>query len=294
MGAIITSFSEAPIELAESSLVGRHWRCDIRLPQPSVPQHWLELRWHEDTWSWRALTAAEHTRGVGATGAHGWRRFHAGTGRQRVRLGQAAWIALSSDDPPATLLRDLRSTEVLTGDRLLERYELVGRGMRPRGSGLPPTPDGDLIVDGPHVWRVCVPRIVAHTPTRARRASLTTDEVCVRIDEARGLARFTVGTLEVMVSGEPVRTLTVYARERTRGGKGWLDADTAWRRWLMSGGNAASGPERLGWDRGKIRRALRTGDIDDVGSLFEKRRLDGEPLMRLGLTPDRIEFGALD
>jgi hypothetical protein len=57
------------VPLAGSSLVGRGAACLVRMDDPAVPTHWLELRWIEGGWRWRTLAAAARTRGVAAANA---------------------------------------------------------------------------------------------------------------------------------------------------------------------------------------------------------------------------------
>ena len=288
MGSIITSTHAHPVELSSSTLIGRGHNCDIRIQSERVPNFWIELRWLKEAWAWRVLTAEDATRGAGKVGRHGWRVLPKNNPSSRIVLGAHAWVSLVESAPPQPLARCLRTGSVCTGEalrKLLARHRDEVGGQQRASTG-----DGAILVEADHVWRISIPRIKAVTPTHVRVPRLSTDLIWLAIKPESLEATFTVGDKEVMVQGEPVRTLLIYARESLRGGTGWLDNETAWRRWVLSGGNATSSSDRLGWDRGKLRTALRANGIEEVGSLFERRRQHGVPLLRLGLDPSLVEI----
>lgn len=288
MGSIITSTHPHPVELSSSTLIGRGHNCDIRIHSERVPNFWLELRWLKDAWAWRVLTAEDATRGAGKVGRHGWRVLPKNNPSARIVLGAHAWVSLVDSAPPQPLARCLRTGTVAVGDVLRPLLARLREGAAGQTRGA--VGDGAILVDGEHIWRISLPRTKAVTPTHIRVPRLSTDLIWLAVNPSSLDATFTVGDKEVAVQGEPVRTLLIYARECLRGGEGWLDNETAWRRWLMSGGNATSSSDRLGWDRGKLRRALRAHGIEDVGALFETRRQHGVPLLRLAVDPSLIEI----
>ena len=62
---ITTSGETRQVPLAADCLVGRAAGCLIQVADTAVPSFWLELRWYEGSWRWRALAGAERTRGTG-------------------------------------------------------------------------------------------------------------------------------------------------------------------------------------------------------------------------------------
>ncbi len=288
MGAVATSTTSEPIALSSSTLIGRAYNCDVRMLSRRVPNYWLEIRWIRQAWAWRALTAEGATRGVGKVLEHGWRLFPKSSPSSRIVLGTHAWVALVDPTPPQPLARCLRSGAVREGEELRKLLQQRNDGQVTRSAlgGV----DEAIVLEGEHVWRLDIPQSRADTPTQAHVPRLSDDLHSLSIDPDALRATFAVGEVVVSVQGEPVRTLLVYARECIRGGDGWLDNETAWRRWLMSGGNDSSTSDRLGWDRGKLRRTLRAHGVDDVGALFETRRQHGTPQIRLGVGADSIEI----
>ena len=96
------------------------------------------------------------------------------------------------------------------------------------------------------------------------------------IDANELTAAFTVAVVKVMVYGEFVRTLCIYALARSEehfNDGGWLSRKEAHQRWVAHGGNADSPEERIGWDRGKLRTQLSQHGFIKLKGLFEKKPL---------------------
>ena len=63
---------------------------------------------------------------------------------------------------------------------------------------------------------------------------------------------------------------------------------------MTLGGPSASPPERLNWERAKLRSMLAREGGRGVDALFEVRRRVGETTIRLALDPERIDVGGED
>ncbi len=276
------------VPLAGSSLVGRGPACIVRIDDSAVPTHWLELRWVEGSWRWRIFAAAARTRGVGMLHDEGWRGLPVTTeGRpQRIRLDDVASVALVEGGPPTHFALDLTSSATLEGDALCEIVEVRDDGVLPldaEGDTARALADGAVVGHGGRTWRLHLAG--APDATRVVRMDLARPGVTVEIDPERLRATFYQGEVDVSVNGEHVRALATYAlarREDVFCG-GWLSPEAAWEKWRGLGGNPASSVARLGWDRGRCRAHLTRVGVAGVEHLFETRRMQGVPEVRLGV-----------
>lgn len=118
-------------------------------------------------------------------------------------------------------------------------------------------------------------------------------DLCLDITGSPPRATFTQGQSTVTVGGSPAQRLAIYAFARVEEPwpeGGWLTTAEAMERWQAPGGKADSVPERIAWDRGKVRSALvREGAIHPA-VLFERRRQGAHWLVRLGLSPDCVRI----
>jgi hypothetical protein len=254
------------VPLAATTLVGRHWSCGVHVPCARLPSFWLELRWTEEGWRWRELAGDGTTQSAGPVLGGGWRAL-----TSRVRWDANLWVALDQDAPPVPALVDLVGGEWLTGEPLdawLEEAE--GARWVPAGEG-PPTHrlvDGEVVVLQGRTWRYLAG--VPATATRTEAFHVQHRDVRIDIDLPRLEATVRCGRHAVLVHGECVRVLAVYVEARARG-DGWLTRTEAWDAWVALGGNPASAPERLGWERGKLRTQLARQGVLGVQDLFETR-----------------------
>jgi hypothetical protein len=253
-----------------------------------VPSYWLEIRWAEGAWRWRALAGASRTRGVGMLADDGWRSLPPSTdGRpQRVRLDDTLSVELLEGGAPAPFLLDLQSGEVCAGEALARLVET-----RPDGTLLPFSAegdasarlhDGDVLVQDGRAWQAHLSE--APDATSRVRVDLARAGVTVDVDADALRATFHQGDVDVTLPGEHLRVLVTYAlarREDPVGG--WLSAEDAWTRWRALGGNPQSPVDRLGWDRGRCRAHLARAGVGNVELLFEARRMHGLPQIRLGV-----------
>ena len=102
-------------------VIGRSPGCLVRVDDPAVPAHWLELRWQGNGWAWRTLNAEERTRGAGAFLYDAWRALEVTAERgTRVALGNDAWVEIVDAGPPEPFAWDVLADHPLEGHALEE------------------------------------------------------------------------------------------------------------------------------------------------------------------------------
>jgi hypothetical protein len=275
--------------LSAACLVGRAPGCLVRVADPTVPSFWLELRWSEGAWRWRALAGGARTRGVGMLAEDGWRTLPLSPkGRpQRVRLDDLVAVELVEAGPPQPFAEDLLTGAAHVGDALCEVLEVRADGTtRPftaDEADAPPLRDGDVFLHEGRPWRLHLAEGLP--PTRQIRIDLSRADVTLDIDLEALRATFHQRGAEVTIAGEHVRTLAAYASARRRRGEtgGWLTCEEAYARWRALGGNPQSPMDRLGWDRGRCRSHLAREGVAGVEVLFEARRRAGVSEIRVGV-----------
>lgn len=282
MGRVLIRFAEQVFRLPlnSSTLIGRGDRCDGVLLSSGVPLYWVEFRWRQQSWWWRALAATERTRGPGSLDSEGWRPITQRRGRgQSISLEGLGKVELVDDSPPGLIVED-----VVTRERLEEpeATELLG----PEGA----VAGQQLVERYGRLWRVHRPGKLPDTAT----TGMDLQESFLDIYRDNLRATFTFGSREVVLEGESVRVLMVFAEVRMAGGPegGWLTAVDAYDAWVSSGGNPKSGVDRLAWERGKLRTELRKRGLVAVEALFEKRGSGAAACVRLGLPTSRVEVWA--
>ena len=122
------------------------------------------------------------------------------------------------------------------------------------------------------IYRLNLPSHDTHTLVAQLHLGL--DDCSLRINVGELWASFESDQVMVRVTGECVRVLAAYAvvrRDESYTDGGWLTAPESHQRWLDLGGNPASGIERLGFERGKLRSQLRKAGVMDVKDLFERK-----------------------
>lgn len=280
-----------PLPLPAAAVVGRAAGVYARLNDPAVPLHWLELRWTEGAWRWRTLSGTRRTRGVGMLLDDGWRSLPVGTAArpQRIRLDDRVYVELVEGGAPQPFLLDLVSGTVCAGEALSEFVEVRSDALLPldaEGDRTRRHHDGDVFVHDGRAWRVHLAD--APDPTLGTRIDLARPGVTLEVDAAGLRAVLRQGAAQAVLTGEHVRVLAVYADARrgsTTSG-GWLNATDAWTAWRALGGNPDSPVDRIGWDRGRCRSHLARLGVAGVETLFESRRVQGEPQIRLAMPGD--------
>lgn len=272
--------------LPACGIVGRGASCAIRLSDPAVPMHWLELRWSDPGWRWRALAAEDRTRGAGALLEDGWRQLpESGASRkQRVRLHETVGIELVDGGPPQAFLADLQSGDTLLGDDTnLEVRDGLVLPFEVDGDRSRAVSDGDVLIRDGRAWRIHLAGVPA--PTMQARIHLGREGASIELFHGNASAIVHQGNHQVLITGEHVRALAVYVSARAGGSPndGWLSPQEAWDAWVASGGNPASPLLRLAWDRARCRNHLGRLGVTGLDCLFESRRISGEPHYRLGV-----------
>ena len=266
------------VPLASTTVIGRHWSCGVCIAAPRLPAFWLEVRWTGEGWRWRELSGEGATTSSGPVLDGGWRALGA-----RVRWDAGLWVALAESLRPVPALVDLLDGVWRTGEDLDDWLE-EAEGVRwiPAGEDAPTrrVQDGEVLVLGGRAWRYLAGDPMA--PTQAQAFHVRHRDV--RIDVDLGLLRATVrcGRHSAEVVGECVRVLAVYVNALTRG-DGWLTRTEGWEAWIALGGNPASSPDRLGWERGKLRSQLARQGVLGVHELFETRTVERVWELRLAV-----------
>ena len=299
MGRIALHFDQHRREmpLLASTTIGRHWSNTAQVMDSRVPYRWLEIRWMGRNWAWRPL-AEKETRGSGKLLDQGWREFTRGRepdgprAGDRVTLGNAGWIELLDPSPPVLLLQDLETGTFIEGPSIESYVELRSEGVLPidwETEWRRPLKDGEVAMIRGRALRVHLPD--SAVPTLNSELDLTHPECSLDIALGPLSATFTIGAISVSVVGEPVRTLAAYAQGRLDGAAddgGWLSRDEVFAIWRGLGGNENSEPNRLGWERGRLRTALVRAGASNVSQLFESTRRGGHSRIRLRLLPTSL------
>lgn len=286
---LITDAATTRVVLPTSLLVGRHWRCDARVVDPAVPLHWLELRWTGDTWAWRALGAADRTVGRGRTLQGGWRGLEVDA---RVRLGNSGVsLVLLDDTPPRLTLQHVETGSWVDGDARFDLVALTEDGPLLRGADGEPTgdplPDGALLSLDGQQWRLHRPDPVVFTVDGS--VSLAAPELSIDFDLLALRAAFSSSDGEIILQGGLVLPLAVYAAAMAHGQApaegGWLSNVDAQAGLARLGVDMVAGPERMNWDRHRIRSALAELGVTSLHLLFERKRVGRRWRHRLGIQP---------
>lgn len=281
--------------LLASTLVGRHWRCDIRIDDPRVPLYWLEVRWTGKAWSWRELTDSGGTRGTGLSARRGWRTLNPQrTKAPRVTHPPDVSITFTDLSPCSWLIESLATRAYLSRAESAKQLEVWGgRAHRvhweQRGHTSPPLDDGALFIVDDQAYRFHSGHAIEDTS--ASQLDVTDAQCRLDIDASSLTATFTQGSLEARVHGEFVRILLIYAmarRDEHFDDGGWLTRREAHERWISQGGNPHSPAERIGWDRGKLRTRLAEAGASQLKHLFERNRHGSEVSIRVRLSPAQL------
>ncbi len=229
---------------------------------------------------------------------HGWRSLDLGT---RIRLTTSdVTLHLKDDGAPALILQQVESGTFLDGD---ERFDIVTLGEdgvfqldtegEPMGEALS---DGMLIVHNGQQWRVHLAQPA--TSTWNGRVSLEDPDLSLDFDLRELQVTMSTPRGEATLKGALVRPFAVYAhavdRDRTNGYGGWLSNIDAQIAVMSLGTEMEVGPERMNWDRHRLRSALVELGITDVSNLFERKKVGAHWVHRLGLRPAVSGLDKLD
>ena len=261
------------VPLAPSTLIGRHWACPVRLADPSSPLYWLEVRWLEGGWGWRALGGEERTHGGGTSLPAGWRALTVAARRAgRVRLSESTWIELVEADAPRAHLVRLSDGAVLDEDAAVRWAEVRLDAVLPldaEGDVSRAFPDGHVLVQNGDAVRVHAPGV--HARTLDATVDLSRSGVYLDVDLSARAATFSGPVGRITVRGECVRVLEVYRAARVADipAGGWLAAAEALDAYVALGGPPDAPIERLSWERCRLRAMLTRAGGVGVGALFD-------------------------
>jgi len=292
LGAVAIELGEGPPlvrPLVSSTLVGRHWSCDVVLPDRRIPLRWLEIRWLDGTWGWRSLSDQVDTIGGGRLLASGWRAFQS----RGVRLPGVGRIQLVEKSPPGLLLECLEDRSLFNGESIEEYLELRDGQVLPIGwegpDGTGQLADGQVLSVRGRIFRVHLPEGLP--PTQRSDLVLDHPDCHLDIDVDQLTATFTLGGSECTVRGERVRALVPYAaaaKRQSHGMDSWVEMGAAFDHWVDLGGNKDSARDRIAWERGKLRTRLSELGARGVAGLCESRRRGRKSETRLCLPADAI------
>lgn len=285
------------IELTETTIIGRHWQCNVVLTSPRIPLYWLEIRWLNGTWAWRSLGAADRTKGTGTAGNHGWMYWHSRSGtKMRVNIENGSRVELVDISSPSLLLQDLFTGEQFPIPACFEYLALSNRYVYRRGQDEEDPSaaivDGEVFaMDGktfrlwlPTTWEATIEPII----------DLTHPNIEITANPGTLTASFVIGDAEIKLKGEFVRLLCVYLHARKEGtwdaDGGWLSTEEAHAAWIKYGGLSSSPIKRIAWMRGKLRSHLVANGAGKPEALFARQRKNGQWEHRLSLAPSRLHI----
>lgn len=285
-----TPTQDRTIPLAAATLVGRASGCLVRVDHPSIPAHWLEIRWRGDGWIWRALSAGDNTRGTGAFVDGSWRRMEAIEGRgTRISLGDISIELIQAGDPVA-FAWDLLADKPVFGAELEQVAEVLEGALLPLGAEGSPAAalrDGQVWLyedsDPIRVLRAHVPQIFP--PTQQAIIDLAKGQVTATVYLQTNTLELTQGNRSIEVRGACVRVLAIYDASRQSGQNGWVLATDAWSFWRTLGGPPNTGVDAVAWERGRLRKLLSQARVAGLDCLVETRRVGRATETRLS---DRI------
>ncbi|MSQ04323.1 MAG: hypothetical protein EXR71_20990 [Myxococcales bacterium] len=275
------------LPLAAATLIGRAPSCLVRIDDATLPAHWLEMRWRGASWSWRALSSSDRTRGTGGFLENGWRAMTSTSGRgTRIALGKVS-VELISAAPPEPFVWDILEGRAIDGDALDEVAEVRG------GDLLPLSAEGDATLRmrdgacwihpspaGDRVLRAHLPQVL--TPTMGSALDLRSGPLNADLDLRRNALLLTRGETSIEVTGACVRALSPYDRTRRESDNGWLGAADAWCQWVASGGSPDAPVDAVAWERGRLRRLLDRAGVCGLDALVERRKFGNFIQTRLG------------
>lgn len=283
---------EQIIPIACSTRIGRHWSNDICLNDPKIPMYWVEIRWIGTAWRWKIFSAEERTRGMGAVINSVWREWSKGAS---IRLDGfetegALRISSLSDAPPMMLIEDQTTKKRYYGEDML-RYVEVWQTNRvipiDDVTREKPLQDGDIFCVRNKIFRFL------HTEqdfiTKPLKMKVVDPNTMVEINIEEKVAYFSNQNHQAVVRGASVLTLATYARA-VKQRNPWLETTMAFDMWRELRGKDSSTPERLGWDRGKVRNQLSKQSCFGLKELFLTRQNNGFYETMLNLQSEQIEF----
>ena len=108
--------------------------------------------------------------------------------------------------------------------------------------------------------------------------------VDIELDIANLRAVLSQGNSQVVITGQAVRVLAIYADARAgdEAGEGWLSAAAAWAAWDQQGNSGDAPIEVVSWERTRLRQRLARAQVGSVEELFDRRKEGAYVVVRLG------------
>jgi len=263
------------------------------ISNPRVPLYWLEIRWTGSAWAWRPLGADDRTRGPGQALQHGWRRWSQAPDRSRaIYLDEQISVTIVDAVAPGPVLEDFYTGQRLEGDELLAHLEWRRDGL----SAIQDDGVGEILGDGAIVDLPCGPSRLwlpgCWHPTVMGGVDIGATDCTVDVDLVRLEAVFTRGRHAVTIKGECVRLLAAYMlarRDDPRDSQcGFRNTTDVHNAWVKLGANTQSAPDRVAWERSRIRSRLVQQGARNVGALFERKRVGCTWYVRLSIAPAQL------
>lgn len=283
MGMILLKYGlrTKRLPLLESNGFGRSSELGLRrIPVQGLPLFWLEIRWLNHQWAWRALNAESETKGKGSILQNGWREL---VDRIVFQAAIPVQIEIFDKSPPQVLVESLQGGSITSIDEF-QGLHVSDLGYRAESDG-PLLNNGEVFVLNGTPYRLWIPQ--SYAPSVDSSFLLSDPHLQLDIYPQDLRAELSIGPRVIQIQGEFVRILWVYAQARLDG-EGWLDSFDALSFWVYNGGNAGSEAARVSWERNKLRKVLLEQQAFGVDALFERYRQGTNWHHRLGLSANQI------
>ncbi len=295
---------ERRLQLAATTLLGRHPSCTWVLSEAQIPTFWVEIRWTRAGWAWRELggDATGPRKPVACLGT-GWCLLERGNNIN----GRSARVTLLREGPPKRFVVDVERGEPETDTPIEDLVIDDVAGPLPadweqRDDQLTTLADGKIFTAAGRSYRfheAVPPETTAQRQLDLERRSC---ELELALGDTEPLLSIWDGKVTRRIKGAALWALVPYFEARLqdlpRGG--WLHQDEAFDRWQELRPDAASEPKRMGQDRNRVKKLLEDAGVvveklladgdKRVNHLFERSRKGGVWLVRLAPDPERLSL----
>jgi hypothetical protein len=280
---MISGTKRSRLLLSSSNLVGRHWRCDLCIPKEVVPLHWIEIRWFDSYWGWRALSADDKTSGSGALMENGWRKWKRG----KLSLSSEIHLELTDDAPPDICFEHTETKQRKSISDMNGLITISGKGVRLSDDDTETIyTDGSIAEIEGMLFRVHIPR--NWNSSSSMEMDMGHPDVMLDIDIKSLKATFTQGRVDCRINGEPVRLLYIYALIKKKSPHKYVSTEEVFLKWVEQGGTETSPLERLNWERAKIKNHLTTKGVRNTEKLFIRKKEKRKWMIQISITAKNI------
>ena len=266
--------------LKEINVFGRHPSSDFLFQKDKrLPNYWLEVRWFNEQWHWRALNKEDFTIGTGRSLKSKWKLFS-----KTIRLKDVVVLELITDDPPTALIENVQSKE---------RYYPKDFDSISQEQGLlffqnKSLHNGSFFREKNNLYQVWIPNN-DESITIEEFIDILSESCTLDIELSTLKAIFTDGESTLSINGEGARILAVYANE-VLAEEPWLFTFEAFESWRALGGQEKSTAERMSWERSKIVRQLMSLQVKNAQHLFIRKKKGYGWMHALNFPRHRITF----